>query len=60
MTDFQAKEMNSSLKRIARAFEKIATMLEQEVEYLKEDEDDCDYDYDDDEITGQESLFGEK
>lgn len=59
MTDFQAKEMNSSLKRIARAFEKIATMLEQEVEYLKE-EDDCGYDYDDDEITGQESLFGEK
>ena len=60
MTDFQAKEMNSSLKRIAKAFEKNATMLEQEVEYLKDDEDDCDYDYDDDEITGQESLFGEK
>ena len=52
--------MNSSLKRIAKAFEKIATMLEQEVEYLKDDEDDCDYDYDDDEITGQESLFGER
>ena len=51
--------MNTSLKRIAKAFEKIATMLEQEVEYLKE-EDDCDYDYDDDEITGQESLFGER